>query len=389
VEEIKKDKKGAGKKIGIICGETSGDLYAGMLAESLHKILPETELIGFGGALLASSGVRLLLPYAGHGEFGFTNVIRKLPAYRRHLQRGAALLLRESPDLLLFIDNPGFNLSLAKKVQTIPSIYYIPPKIWAHGYRRIYTIKRFFNAVVPIFSFEQSLYEQEGIESRWFGHPVLDLVAREEASVNLFSRTGLDPNMPVAALFPGSRRSEVSHILPLLLESADFLLSRNPEIQWVVSVASPWLKESILSQTSSFRKKITVWEGSSYELARRSLFALCASGTLNLELALFRCPMVVYYRMDALSYAITKRIVKIPFASPVNIIAGKEVVSEHIQNISLQTLRNDLISLLTEEERRRQRQAFGEIEEALRGDAFSKQEKISDRIASWIATRFF
>jgi hypothetical protein len=150
VEEIKKDKKGAGRKIAIICGETSGDLYAGMLAESLHKILPETELIGFGGDLLASSGVRLLFPYAGHGEFGFTNVIRKLPSYRRHLERAAVLLLRESPDLLLFIDNPGFNLSLVKKVQTIPSIYYIPPKIWAHGYGRIHTIKRFFNAVVPI-----------------------------------------------------------------------------------------------------------------------------------------------------------------------------------------------------------------------------------------------
>lgn len=374
------------KKIAIVCGEMSGDLYAGLLAENVRKAVPDIELVGLGGPLLGASGVRLLAHYPGHGEFGFTGVALRLAAYRRFVGKAGLLLEQEKPDLAVFIDNPGCNFALASRLRGIPAVWYIPPKVWAHGYGRIFSIKKHFRAVVAIFPFEPDIYRKEGIEVAWFGHPVLDLVGRQRPAVDFFTETGLDPSRPVVALFPGSRVSEVKYILPLLLESADFLASRDADIQFCVSVASSSLEKAVRAGLGPFHGDMSLWRQSPYDLAEHSRFALCASGTLNLELALLGCPMMVYYRMDRISFAVTRRIVRIPFASPVNILAGKEIVAEHIQNIDREKLGKDLACLADNPgELDRQKQEFAAIRERLYAGG---EKSVSENVAAWIVKRF-
>jgi lipid-A-disaccharide synthase len=354
--------KGPIRKIAIVCGELSGDLYAGLLAEELKKLDPGLDLVGIGGPALRQAGARILLsPISG---FGFSGVLRQLPEHFRLMKRAARTLLSEKPDIVVFLDNPGFNLRLAPLLGRIPKIYYIPPKIWAHGYSRIQSLRRHFNAVITIFPFEGSIYRKEGVPARFFGHPVADLVEKRKDDRDVFAPPGLDCSQKIIGLFPGSRPTEIRNILPMLIDAAGIVQKQMPDVQYAVSVAEKSLDDLVCQIISDNRQKLHVWRKHPYTLARAATLCLCASGTLNLELALIGRPMVVFYRMHPVDYALARRLVKLDFISPVNIICGYSAVPEFVQKFDRDELADTLVNLIKEpRDQEKQLLAFSVVRE--------------------------
>ncbi|HOJ31714.1 MAG TPA: lipid-A-disaccharide synthase, partial [bacterium] len=319
-------------KIAIFSGETSGDQYASLLAYQLKKIFADVEIIGIGGPKLQASGIRIIAEHPLSGTFGFSAVAKTLCKQVKFLHHCIRIIKKENPDLIVFIDNPGFNLTLAKNLYDFKKIYYIPPKIWAHDYQRIFLIKHFFHSVIVIFPFEKPIYEKEGIPAYYGGHPVLDLIS-EEKDEDFFQKTGIDKNIPLIGFFPGSRQEEIKHILPLLIKAGKIILQKY-HVSFAISCAEERLYQ--MQKKILERENINwpVWKGSTHTLAKNSKVALAASGTINLEIALCDTPMLVFYKMEPVNYTIARIIVQSGYVSPVNIVSGRKVVDEFIQNIN-------------------------------------------------------
>ncbi|MCM8764458.1 MAG: hypothetical protein NC830_03740, partial [Candidatus Omnitrophica bacterium] len=304
---------------------------------------------------------------------------------KRHmtfLNACVSAIKKEKPELIIFIDNPGFNLNLAKRLPGFRKIYYIPPKVWAHNYQRIFLIRHLFESVIVIFPFEKMLYEREGIPAHFSGHPVVDLINNFSADEEFFKKTKIDNQNLIVGLFPGSRKEEVIYILPLLVKAGK-LIQKNYRVSFVVSCADedlyPVQKEILETENLDW----PIWTGSPHTIARHSRIALVASGTMNLELALLGIPMIVFYKMARINYFIARIIVQLNYVSPVNIVCGKKIVEEFIQDVNWYKFRRVFSELFGEasEKRKAQIEEFKNMKQLLGG------EKVSEKIASFISQR--
>ncbi|HOC02356.1 MAG TPA: lipid-A-disaccharide synthase, partial [bacterium] len=241
---------------------------------------------------------------------------------------------KENPDLIVFIDNPGFNLALAEKLNNFRKIYYVPPKIWAHNYQRIFLIKNLFDSVITIFPFEKQLYEKENIPSYYFGHPVVDLICEYEDFNDFLQKMRIRKNSQIIGIFPGSRKEEIRNIFPLMIRAGYEVKKKYPYVDFIVSCADESLYEILKTMIEGEKIDWRIWNGSAHILAKNSQVALTASGTMNLELAILGIPMIVFYKMDRINYSIAKTIVHCNYISPVNIITGKKIVEEFIQDVN-------------------------------------------------------
>ena len=232
-------------KLALCAGEVSGDLYGALLARAIQQQMPAVELIGTGGERMAAAGVRPVarLPF---GTMGVTGVVRRLPAYARSLRTTVAALRTESPDAVVLIDNPGFNLRIAAAVgRDLPCFYYIPPKVWAHGYGRVRLLRRYVRQVIPIFPFEEAIYRREGIPCRWFGHPIVDLIDATGDVDGFLRACGLRRDAPVVGLLPGSREEELHALLPVFTAIVRNLRVHFPQMQAVVSCADSRIRQTV------------------------------------------------------------------------------------------------------------------------------------------------
>jgi lipid-A-disaccharide synthase len=317
----------------ISCGEPSGDLYAGALATEILRADPSAAITGFGGDRLRAAGASLVGDFSGLSVTGLLEVVRVLPrtyATYRRLVRDAETT---RPDVLVAIDFPDFNFTLARAVRKlgVPIVYYISPQLWAWRRGRMKTMRRIADRVLVIFPFEEKIYRDAGIPVQWVGHPLLDLAKVPEPRAAFLSRLGMDPDRPVVALLPGSRRNELRAILPDLVSAAVLIRSTLPTVQWIVARA-PHLPDDVFEPVKRLGAGVVIVEHETDDVLAAADVALVASGTVTVQAALHECPMVVVYRLSALTYRLGKPFVHVETYAMANLVAGRRVVPELIQD---------------------------------------------------------
>lgn len=321
------------KKIMIVAGESSGDMYGGCLAESLKKICPDIRLLGVGGQNMRQSGVELIYDNRELAVVGFSEVISHLGDIISAFLTLRRKLKEENPDLLVLIDYPDFNLILARiaKRMGIDIVYYVSPQVWAWRPKRTVTIARLVRKIVVLFPFEVPIYKKVGLEAIFTGHPLLDQVKPSESREVFLKRLGLDPQKPVVGLLPGSRKKEVESLLPTIGQAAFMISRKRPDVQFILPVADTLDSAYIRSYLPS-SPSITLVEGKTYDVMNCAVFLIVASGTATLEAALFTTPMVVIYRVSPLTYRLGRILIKTDYIAMANIVAGNKVVEELIQD---------------------------------------------------------
>jgi lipid-A-disaccharide synthase len=315
----------------ISAGEASSEMYAARLATALTK-RTGAHLFGLGGPRMREAGVELVANCSDISVVGIFEVLQRLPnvwsAWRRIEQEAA----RHSPKLGILLDSPGFNLGMGRRLrkQGIPLVYFISPQIWAWRPRRVKIIRRLVKRVLVIFPFEEEFYRRAGVPVDFVGHPLVDTVHATMTRAEFSARHGLDAARPILALLPGSRPSELAYHMPVILEACT-RLARNLNPQLVLA-AAPGLPSQSLSGWTRPGLEIHTVEGATYDALAAADVAIVSSGTATVEAALLGTPMVVIYRVSRLSGLIGRRMIRTPFFAMANLIAGRQVVPELIQD---------------------------------------------------------
>ena len=326
------------KTIMIMSGEASGDLHGANLAREIWKQDPAIAIYGVGSKQMQRAGVRMLADAKEISVVGITEVLTHLGAIYRvyaHLKR---FLKHERPDLLVLIDFPDFNIMLGKAAQGlgIPVLYYISPQVWVWRKGRIKTIARLVKAMIVVFPFEVKLYEEAGVDVRFVGHPLTDVVRSDLTKEQAKSAFDLDASRRTIALLPGSRKSELMHLLPDMLAAAKILSNRFQDLQFILPVAPTLELSFVHTFVEQCGVSVRVVEGRVYDVLRASDAAIVTSGTATLETGLMAIPMVIVYRISSITYYIVSRLVHagLKHVGLVNIVADDRLVPELIQEES-------------------------------------------------------
>jgi lipid-A-disaccharide synthase len=336
------------KKVMIMAGEASGDLHGSNLVREIRRQDPSIAFYGVGSRKMKDAGVQLLADASEISVVGATEVLTHLRPLCRVFNSLKRFLDQERPDLLILIDFPDFNIMLGKKAKKmgIPVLYYISPQVWAWRKKRIKTIAELVKAIIVVFPFEVALYKGAGVDVRFVGHPLTDIVQSPYNQAEAKAQFGLAPEKRTIAILPGSRTREISHLLPDMLRTAGILSERFQDLQFVLPVA-PTLSESFVRPfLQNGPVPVTLVDGRVYDVLRAADAALVTSGTATLETGLMEVPMVIAYRVSALSYFIGRMIIDVEHIGLVNIVAGKRVVPELVQHDSTPQNMADAMSRL-------------------------------------------
>lgn len=346
------------KKIFIIACEPSGDSHGAHLVEELKKLSPGIEFTGLGGPKMAAAGVRLLEDMTKISALGLGDVLRLYFTYRKIFYRALREVAMFKPDAIVGIDSPAFNLRFAKKIKKrFPFIYYIAPQIWAWGGRRIHTIKKTVSKMLVILPFEKEIYDKAGVPCEFVGHPLLDSLETGKARTALRAGLGIQSDERAVGILPGSRENEVKRILPLMLESARLLKKKMPETVFFLA-PSPNVSRGVYDEILRIEKgtgsaetvpflDIRYSEKSMHDTVSAMDFAFVTSGTATLETALLGTPFFLFYKASWTTYVLGRQLIRVKFLGLVNLLAGKSVVPEFIQNdIHPETIANEAEVLL-------------------------------------------
>jgi lipid-A-disaccharide synthase len=313
-------------KIYVVAGETSGDARGAELMRALRTRQPNLEFLGAGGPKMKAIAGGEFLDWADEAVVGLWDVLKKYGYFKHQFDRMLADLTRIAPDALILIDYPGFNLRLAKaaraRLPRLKIIYYISPQVWAWNRRRIPEMAKYLDLMLCIFPFEKPLYEESGLRTEFVGHPMLDSLAER--------RIDRPRERDLVALLPGSRGKEVRKIFPAMLKAARVLKARNPTLRFEAAAASETLANEMRSLAGS-ESNCEVRIGAAHELMQRAAAGMVCSGTATLESAYFGLPMTIIYKVAWLTWVIGKRLVRVPFLGMPNILAGREIVREFLQ----------------------------------------------------------
>lgn len=324
-------------KIAMVAGEASGDLLASHLIQALKSRLPNAIFYGIGGPKMIGQGFKAWYPLEKLAVRGYFEVIkhyREISGIRNDLKRR---LLADQPDIFIGIDAPDFNLSLerALKQRGIPSIHYVGPSIWAWRGKRIHKIGAAVSRVLTLFPFEPALYEKQGIPVSFVGHPLADILPVEDGRVGARELLGLPQLQPVFALLPGSRQSELQYMADTFIATAREISLKLPNAVFLVPLATRETRlmfESALYRCNAMDLPIRMLFGHAHEAMMAADAVLVASGTATLEAALLKRPMAIVYKMASLTHRIMRRMGYLPYVGLPNILAGKFVVPEFIQD---------------------------------------------------------
>jgi lipid-A-disaccharide synthase len=320
----------------IVAGERSGDIYGAGLAQALQARLPGLEVFGCGGEAMRQAAVDTVVDSHQIAIAGITEVVSGIPRVYRAFHQLLDEVDRRQPQLAILIDFPDFNLRMARqlKKRRIPVVYFVSPQVWAWRKRRVRKLKERIAKMIVIFDFEEEIYKRAGVPVEYVGHPLVDMVRPHLTREEFFAKVGLDASVQTVALLPGSRPKEVSTNLPVMLDAAT-RLTLNRKLQFVVAVAptidSRWLETTLL-ECYVGRATVRTAVHATYDALQHSEVAVVASGTATLEAALRERPMVVVYRVSALTWLVGKLLVNVPYYSMVNILAKKELVPELMQH---------------------------------------------------------
>ena len=318
------------QKVMIIAGEASGDLHGSGVVRELKRQNPAMEIFGVGGDRMKREGMQLVYHVNELGFMGFAEVLKHLPVIRSMKRTLEVLLRHRRPDVLLLIDYPGFNLRFAKvaKRNGIKIVYYISPQVWAWHRSRVKGMRGLVDLMLVILPFETELYRKEGIDAEFVGHPLLEVAKSDVDRRGFCKRYSLDPAKRILALLPGSRRQEIEMIFPEMLRAARHVAAEEG-VEIVLAMAQT-LREDHL-RTFYNLEGIRVIQGATYDVMRNADFALVTSGTATLETGLFTTPMAVVYKTSWFTYMVGRLLIQVKNIGLVNIVAGKEIVPEFIQ----------------------------------------------------------
>ncbi len=356
----------------IIAGEASGDLHGSNLMKAIYQEDANAEIRFWGGDLMKNVGGTLVKHYRELAFMGFVEVIFNLKTIFKNIKVCKSDIEKFNPDVIVFIDYPGFNMRIAKwaKQKGIKTHYYISPQIWAWKENRIKDIKRDFDKLYVILPFEKDFYEvKHSFPVEFVGHPLIDAIHdRKTIDENTFRSENNLENKPIIAILPGSRKQEITKMLSIMLS----VVNDFPDYQFVIAGAPSqefeFYKPFLTTQNVKFIANKT------YDLLSHSYAALVTSGTATLETALFKVPEVVCYKGNWASYQIAKRLITLKYISLVNLIMDKEVVTELIQeNCNKKNIKRELEKLLNPEYRSKILQEYDVLEQQLGGIGASKK----------------
>lgn len=315
----------------IVAGEPSGDLHGSLLIAEIRKSHPDWDIWGVGSERMAAAGCDLWRDARDWAVMGFSGVLRSLPSFRRRLRDLAAEIARRRPAGVVLIDYPGFNLRLARRVHAlgIGVLYYIVPQIWAWGGRRIKVFRRDIDRAIVMFKFEQEFFAARGVQTDWVGHPLVDLVKPSASREELRQAFGVAAGERLITLLPGARAQDFESHLPVFTESVGLLSARVPGVRAALGLAP--VMADIAKRYAAVSSALIV-SAQVYDLVAASDLVITKTGTTTVECALLGVPMVTAYRMGRVNYAIARRLVRVPYVAMPNLIAGRRIVPELIQN---------------------------------------------------------
>lgn len=325
----------------IISGESSGELYGALLANALKSKWPDVRIIGIGGQRMSEAGVELVSRISD--AFGIIEAVASLRKLKTAFNNAVEALKKFRPDVLVLIDYPDFNLKVAKEAKAlgIKVLYYVSPQVWAWRKGRVPKIASLVNRMAVLLPFEEKIYKDAGLKCDFVGHPILEEIQGVLAKGNkaeFKTALGLDPDKPLLSLLPGSRPHELKKLLPLMIEvvrqfrNDPEILKGNKEYQFCMPLAPNTDEQKYHIFIETLKKEgVAIKKGESVKVLAASDMAVVASGTATLQTAFLEVPMVVVYKMSPLEFQIGKRIINVKHISLVNILAGKEVVVELLQ----------------------------------------------------------
>ncbi len=327
-----------GPRIFIVATESSGDNYGAMLARQLRELRPDCEIYGLGGGKMESAGVVLFKNMLEHAAVGLVEVVRSLRFFLDTMDMIERKARELEPDVVILVDAPDFNLRIAPKLKKLglPIMYYVSPQLWAWREGRVEQIRKYVDRMLVIFPFEVDFYAKHGVEARFVGHPLLDIINLDEVkerAEGLRHGFKIPDKHKVVGLFPGSRRAEVTRLMPRMLDAAREIKKRRNDVTFLVG-CSPWFNPERYKKAIADHEDLPLRavHGRTYEVMALSDFSLICSGTATVEAAIVGTPFLCTYRLAWASALLAGLFLNTEYACMVNILAGKEVIPELLQH---------------------------------------------------------
>lgn len=357
-------------RFALVAGEASGDILGSGLMQALRQRRPDIEFIGVGGPRMQAEGLQSHFPMERLAVMGLVEVLGRLRELLRRRKDLVRMLIEARPDVFIGIDAPDFNLNIELKLRRagIRTVHYVSPSVWAWRQKRVLKIKEACDLMLALFPFEARFYEEHAVPVRFVGHPLANTIPLEADRAGARERLGLPQDAQVVALLPGSRGGEVGKLGALFLDTAQRLAQARPALRFVLPCASPERRVQIEEMLAGRDLPVQLLDGASHEALAACDAVLIASGTATLEALLYKRPMVVAYKVAPMTYRILKRLVKSPYISLPNLLAGRLLVPELIQDAATpDALAASVLPLL--DDGSMQTESFDAIHRALRQDA--------------------
>lgn len=354
----------------VSAGEASGDLYAAAVVEALRERFPEAEFFGCAGPRMKKAGVEAVVDAASLSVVGLVEVLAHIPRIYREYRKLCRTAIEQRPEVAILTDSPDFHLRVARRLRKagIPVVYLVAPQVWAWRKGRIHTLRRNVSRLLCIFPFEEKFFCDNGVPAVYLGHPLARMVKPSLSREEFFGKHRLPTGRPLIALLPGSRSGELARHLPCLLDTVD-KLHQTQELTFVLATPAGAFTRAGLSTLAErlARSPVKVVEGQTWDVLASADLALAASGTVTVEAALLGTPMVTYYKVTGLSWLMGKFLVDVPFYSMVNLVAGRKIVPELMQDeMNAENLAQEARRLLDDEPARsRMRQELADVAASL------------------------
>ena len=322
------------KKIFILTGEASGDKLASEVIKDLKKINSNVEYLSVGGENLQSLGIKSIYNLKEITYLGFTNVILNLFKINKKINETAKAIIDYNPDILFTVDSPDFTLRVAEKIKKINSkiktIHYVAPQVWIWREGRVKKIKKFLDHILLLFSFEKEYFEKENISCEFVGHPLLQNKERDKIDINQV----IGKNKALISVFPGSRKSEISVLMPILLDFIKLMNKKYNDITYVIHATKEYSKfiEFFVKQSELINCEIVSDDKVKSHILQKSIFAVSKSGTVSLEICNAKIPSIILYKMNFINFLIIKSLVKTKYANIINFAADEEIIPELLQS---------------------------------------------------------
>ncbi|MEO8514763.1 MAG: lipid-A-disaccharide synthase [Ignavibacteria bacterium] len=373
------------RSVFISAGEPSGDLHSSALMSELKLQLSGKDIVfnGLGGSLMISEGLNALYHIKDLATIGFTDVIKKYSFFKKALRNSADYIKKNSPDTVILVDYPGFNLRLAEEIRKFYDkkiIYYISPQLWAWHEKRVFKVKKYIDLMLVLFPFEVDFYSKYGVNAKFTGHPLVKRID-EFIEANPKSQTG-HPNKKIITILPGSRKDEVKNHLPVLIDTISEL---RKQVDIVVNISIAPGLDKVFDEFRDNLSGCNLTTENPYKLILESDLVLTKAGTSTMECALLGTPHLIFYKTFPLNYYLLKPIVKVDKLGIVNILLGEDVVMEFIQNeFTSKKLAIESLKILNDTRyRNKMIESFGKVKQVLGGkDASAEAAKLIIKTAA-------